>query len=113
MRLVPALTAFVAVFLCLTPAHAQEAFLAFACQDRGHVEALAGEITDHNVQQSDPRWFTCRPVGVGISDMNDAPDPFMGPLADWEGDTFAVYEQEGVFLIVYWLNGYKPAGMRV
>lgn len=107
------LTALMGGFLLGKPVHAQEAFLAFACQDRDHVEALASEMTERNVQQSDPRWFTCRPIGVGISDMTGAPVPFLGPLVDWEGDPFALYEQGGVFLIVYWVNGYRPAGMRV
>lgn len=107
-RLIPAV---MAVFLCLTPAHAQEAVIAFVCHERGHAEALAGEMTEHNVMQRDPRWMTCAPFGQAIASMDDAPTPLMGPLADWEGDPFALYAVQDVFLIVYWVNGYKPTGI--
>lgn len=102
--------ALVAAFFVF-PAHAQQpqAVVAFVCVERGHAEALAGEMTDHNVQQRDPRWLTCNPVMMPIADMSDAPAPLM-VLADWEEDPFGLYAVNDVFLIVYWINGYRPDG---
>jgi hypothetical protein len=96
-------------FLVAVPAQAQEAVIAFVCAEQGHAEALAGEMTEHNVQQRDPRWMTCNPLMSPIADMSDAPSPMM-VLTDWEDDPFGLYAVNDVFLIVYWINGYKPAG---
>ena len=91
-----------------TPAMAQDAIIAFGCIERDHAETLAGEMTESNVMAADPRWLTCRPVGMPVDDMSDAPPPFMGPLTDWEDDPFAIYLVQDVYLIVYWLKGYHP-----
>ena len=101
----------IAVTLLLTaiPAHAQEAFMAFGCHLRAHAEALAGEMTEQNVQNADPRWATCKVIAKPIGRIHGAPKPLM-VLEDWEGDTFALYEDVGAFFIVYWLNGYQPTG---
>jgi hypothetical protein len=90
-------------------AQSQEAVIAFACNEQGHAEALAGEMTEQNVMNADERWSTCRPIGKPIGSMDDAPLPLM-VLKDWEDDIFALYAAEGAFFIVYWVNGYKPAG---
>lgn len=92
-----------------------EAMIAFGCGERAHVEALAGQMTDHNVPAFHEDWPSCRPMGIVVQGMEEAPTPFLGPLTDWEGDPFAVYVDRNdagvpVYFIVYWLNGYSPDG---
>ena len=89
-------------------AHAQQAVIMFGCLERDHAEALAGEITENNAAIRDPRWASCWPIRQPVEDMTGAPTPFMGPLADWEGDPFALYEVDGGFFIIYWLRDYRP-----
>lgn len=109
MRKLLTASAFMAAFLCAAPAKAQEAVVAFACAERGHAEALAGEMTDHNVQQRDPRWASCNVVMSPVMDMSTAPAPLMA-LVNWKDNPFALYAVNDVFLIVYWINGYRPDG---
>ena len=54
MRVALVIAACLFALLLASPVSAQEAVIAFACSERGHAEALAGEMTDHSVQQRDP-----------------------------------------------------------
>jgi len=105
-----------ALFLLTSPAHAQQAMIVFGCFNKEQAEVLAGEMTVSNVASLDPRWPSCQGLRMAIGDMEDA-KPILGPLSDWEGDPFALYAHksngEDMYFIVYWLNGYRPAGMSI
>ena len=107
IRVLGGIIVLTSLVLLSPPTQAQDAMLAFACVDRGHAEVLASEMTDNSPPLSDERWASCLPVGKPIGDMSDAPPPILGPLQDWEGDRFALY-QDGSYLIVYGLQGYHP-----
>ena len=108
----------VAVLLYLfsaSPLSAQQAMVVFGCFDRAQAEFLSAQMTDSNVPSFDPRWSTCQPARIAITDMENA-KPILGPLLDWEGDPFALYEKDinggTMYFIIYHLNGYAPAGVR-
>lgn len=87
-------------------AFAQEAILAFVCTDKDQAEVLAGEITDHSPPLTDAKWSSCQPIGKPVGSMSGAPPPYLGPLTDWEGDTFALYTDGEVVFVMFWVNGY-------
>ena len=67
---------------------------------------LSDWVQDH-VPEPSPEWASCQPVPTGVlAELSDIPASIMGPFDDWGGRTFAVYEIDGGFYLIYWPDGY-------
>lgn len=93
------------------------------CVTRPHTEALVEVLVERAPILPNAAIPSCTGLFFAPNDL-EGRTPIIGPLKDFEGDEFAVFEvrQVGpdgrmtdlsIYLFVYYRDGYKPAGLRI